>query len=74
MPEVFKRWPTRLSKVRACSTLMVPKDDWTLAIRVVLSSDGGAPLRRLPGGGARRGDSGGARSRVSSESVSGVNG
>lgn len=58
MPEEFKRWPTRLSKVRACSTLMVPKDDWPLTIRVVLPSDGGVPLRRLPGGGALRGDSG----------------
>lgn len=74
VPEGLKRWPTRLSKVCAYSTLMVPKDDWTLTIRVVLPSGGGAPLRRLPGGGALHGDSGGARSRVSSESVSGVNG
>lgn len=72
MPEELKRWLTRLSRVRACSTLMVPKDDRTLAIRIALSNGGGATPRRLPGGGALHGDSGRARSRVSFESVIGV--
>lgn len=65
VPEELKRWLTRLSRVRACSTLMVPKDDWMLAIRVVLPNGGSALPRRLPGGGAMRGDGRGARSRVS---------